>query len=438
MSTDVYRTTPASDPSTNEDMDLAADLVDILEEVPSITEEEIVDRHAPRSVHRDEFGAALWKDQYDFQERDIILPGFGDRREDCGVEIPHICSDCGYRVSVGRTCKQSQCPRCAPAWVMERAEGIVSRIWSAAKMKDGAQYKHHVAVDPPKELYVDAEDPWQECLDVLGDFLRRIEFDGVVLAHPYRGDHDEDDHEVGFAEGHADDRGEWKKRLFNEREWDGDVREELKFTPHFHIIGCAGWFPGGDVTAEIYEQTGWMFHRITRDGNSQSLGGIESVARAVAYSLSHVGIDVSGERNHYLRKKIGSAYHNADGRHDAAAADAVRTVAPKTLGMPSMEIECRADVPEDERPDDQLPEVTDADGDGDLEADSSSTTTDGMVSCRGDLVDVDDAEFVDDEDWQQTALFAEDAVEARREWHEAGGWQGWVGQATIDDDPPPD
>jgi hypothetical protein len=59
------------------------------------------------------------------------------------------------------------------------------------------------------------------------------------------------------------------------------------------------------------------------------------------------------------------------------------------------------------------------------------------VACRGDLLDVDKAEFVEDEDWRQTALFADEAVAVREEWQEAGSWQGWIGQATLEDEPPP-
>lgn len=320
---------------------------------------------------------------------------------------------------------------------MERAEPIVSRIQSAAKMKEGAQYKHHVAMSPPEDFFVDADDPWQEAMDAIADFCRRIEFDGVILAHPYSGDHDEE-REKGLGSTHKDDRGEWKNRVFNERSWE-DVREELKFRPHFHLIGCCSWFPGGDVTAYISEKTGWVTHRITeRNGSPVSLGDMTALASATTYALSHVGIDTEGERNTYLRKKVGSAYHAADDRHHDEAREAIRRVAPKTLGIPSMEIECRSDLPEDEADhDDHEPATTSDDGAGD-ESTSTSAESTGMVPCRGDLVDVDEAEFVEDPEWRQTALHAEKAVETREEWKEAGGWQGWVGQATIDDDPPPD
>lgn len=434
---DVHDTTGPGTSISNADLELAERLTEVVDSLPTLTEKEIADRHAPRSVHRDEFGAGLWTEQY--RPAALDLPGFGEEREDCGAEIPHVCEGCGKSVEIGRTCAQSTCPRCAPKWVLNRAPGIVSKIMGAAKMKDGAQYKHHVAVSPPADLFVDEDHPEQAIGRMLQQFMAEIDMDGVILYHPYSGKSDD---ETGFAENHNDDRGEWKHRLFEGRSW-GDVRDELQHRPHFHIIGTCNHFPGGDVTAELYRRTGWVFHRITeRNGSPVSLGDMNAVARAVCYAISHTGIDtredgLGGESNRYLKWRKGSAYDAHDGRNIDAAREAVYRVAPDVLGIPSMDVSCRSEVPEDECEHDH-DHIEDLDGDGGLEDGSTSTTEPGMTTCKSALVDVDDADFVEDENWQRSALYYEEAVEARQKWDEAGGWQGWSGQATISDveDPP--
>ncbi len=410
--------------------DHLADLIE--EDLPTVTTEELEQRW-------DELVDSGQKPT-DFRPRQLDLPGFGeayDGSEDripCGAEIPHVCKDCGDRIDMGRTCYRSRCPRCAPAWVTQRAPGIVNRIMSAAKMKEGAQYKHHVAVSPPPDLLVDIEEASDDTaedaiISMLQNFMREIGMDGIVVYHPWSGDN-----EKSFEENH-DDIGEWKKRLFSDRDWHGDVREELQHRPHFHIIGTCPWFPGGDVTKRIHERTGWVFHRITKkNGSPVSLGNYKSVARAVTYALSHTGIDTEGDRNRYVHGKVGSAYHNADDRNLPKSTEAVHEVAPETLGIPSFQIECKNDLPEEEADHDEADALEASESE-----ESSSEETSSRVTCGGGVENIDKADFVEDEDWQQTALHADRAVEAREEWKDAGGWKGWVGQAVlVDDDPPPD
>ena len=62
-----------------------------------------------------------------------------------------------------------------------------------------------------------------------------------------------------------------------------------------------------------------------------------------------------------------------------------------------------------------------------------------MVDCRGDLVDVGRADFIDDDGWRTTARYADKAVRVREEWEDAGGWRGWLdrngdwsGQSTLE------
>lgn len=71
---------------------------------------------------------------------ELDLPGFGEpyTGEEGQIpfesDIPPICADCGHRIDIGRTCRRSVCPRCAPAWAMQTAVGHVGRLDEAARM----------------------------------------------------------------------------------------------------------------------------------------------------------------------------------------------------------------------------------------------------------------------------------------------------------------
>lgn len=449
--TETFDTTGADVAMSREDREQARELVDVLDQLPTLSYDELVDRNNEKWP-----GNALWDDErgagmldLKYRPAALDLPGFGETRDDpeCGTQLPYICDDCGKPIEVGRTCSQSMCPRCGAAWVIDRAESIVSNIWSAAKMKEGSQKLHHVAVDyvpgDGSELYVDAEKPEQEVADAITDFMDAIDMDGIVIYHGYRGADEDDVEDDRPLEREKGDLGEWKDRIFSGRDWEGDVREELNHEPHWHIIGACEWFPGGDVTKRIWEETGFLFERIAgANGRSINNDDMNSLARAVTYSLSHVCIDTRGDHNRYVRSKVGSSYHGADDRHDEQARKACQRVAPETLGIPSMEIECREELPEDEVEDDNHELVTpSSDGDGDdveVEPEPSTSTATPTVPCQGGLSLPKDADFVEDEDWRQGALYAEDAVATKARWEAVGGWKGWIAHdLTIEDDPPP-
>lgn len=217
------------------------------------------------------------------------------------------------------------------------------------------------------------------------------------------------------------------------------------------MIGACEWFPGGDQTRRIWEETGpedgkgWLFNRITPRGSAKSIQGVEHLARAVAYCMSHVGIDTSGERNRYIHAKVGSEYHNAGGpaheRNERLADSKVRKVASEVLGLPSNKVECRAAVDADDAGGLEEHSATDSDSDSDDSDDGDGDDSSDTAPCRGGITEVGDADYVEDEDWQRRARYAEVAIEAREAWEEAGGWQGWKmrnsDQSTLPTDPPP-
>lgn len=425
---------------SHEDRQQADRIISSLNEIDLLTAddlEEIYYRRNPQAAQwDDEISHAHRNIQAEFQPKRTRLPGFGDRYDDCGAKIPHACEHCGHVVEIGRTCARSECPRCGSRWVTKRAPRLVARMHEAAKMKDGAQYQHHGIISPPEDLFIDADDA-DDALEQLyefgHEFMDSCDMDGIMVYHPYRGASDADDP----AAAHEDDRGEWKNRIFENRGWE-DVRSELEFSPHLHVIGCTSWFPGGDVTKEIYNETGWVIHRITeRNGSAVSLGDLHSLARATTYALSHCGIDMTGEQNKSEYRKHGSAFHAADCRTLNDAKDAVHLVAPDTLGVPSQHVECRNQVLEDEADHDHTTSDDGDDADSDRTADDDTAT----VSCRGSLRDFENIDdLINDPDWR--APIHDDNLEeidkTYQIWEQVGGWQGWVDREQTRFAPPPD
>lgn len=366
----------------------------------------------------------------------LDLPGFGSEREDCGDEIPHFCECCGHSFDVGRTCAQSMCPRCGPAWVLKRAgtsrengeatPGYVGKLIATAKMmsaaRDEAVFTHHVTFNPPPDdWFLEAEDPLQRTFDVINEILTLMDAEGVVVYHPYRGDNED-----------GDDRGEWKKRIFSGREWDGDVRDELRPSGHFHAIVASPFIPGGDVTRKVEEQTGWVIDRVAkRDGSGRSLDGPGDVARAVTYALSHTGVDTSGERNVAAIRRYGSTYKRANVyTRDLEAADhAVRTVAPKTLGISANSVRCMKKVSDEEASEgsDALASLLEGEGDGgDVEATATTEPEDvELVPCEGAVLPIDQApHYLDDPEWRGQARHADELRREWEAWEEGDGWPG--------------
>ncbi|MBV0903928.1 hypothetical protein [Haloarcula salina] len=364
----------------------------------------------------------------------LDLPGFGDAYDSCGDDIPHFCSDCGHTFPVGRTCKRSTCPRCAPKWVTERARNIVSRLDTVCRVKSGelgeAVYKHHVVLSPPDDWYLEADDVLERTQKVIKEIMQLMDAEGLVAYHPWAGKND-------AGETVGDDRGEWKKRLFNGRSWENDVKDEVKPRGHFHLVVASPHIPGGQVTKQVWEETGWIIDRITKRGDSKKSlddDNLEDVARAVTYVLSHTGIDTRGEgHNQAAYTKFGRLWHDHDidvyDDVQRVADEAVASVAPQTLGIDPDSIRCKREVKEEDRVDDGIDTYegdTDGSGDGsgdELEADGTNEVR--MVACSGEVRDIGDApEFLEDEDWRNRAPCARELIEAWLEWEEGDGWPG--------------
>lgn len=285
----------------------------------------------------------------------LSLPGFGSRLEDCGDDLPLFCEDCGFTNVVGRTCKRSECPRCGAAWVRDRAVNVASRLAAARAMRDASREKqqrfHHLAICPPDDWYLEADDVLGATFQVIRGILEQMDLEGYVFYHPWSGKNGLEDKSREAADGEDgaewfggpdgddgdrdDDRGAWKHRLFNDRDW-SDVSEELQLRQHFHVVAVGHKVPGGQLTSDVYDATGWVMKRITKSPDSNvSLYDQLDMARAVSYCISHTGIDTSGASNRVQYRKYGSALNQADvyDRTRREVSKQVRKVAPKVLGV---------------------------------------------------------------------------------------------------------
>lgn len=358
-----------------------------------------------------------------------ILPSFGDEYHDCGDDVVHFCSGCGNTTAIGRTCSRSVCPRCSPMWCVERADPNLARLQTVCKVMSktlGASIKkHHIVLSPPKDWYLLSKDPLDRTFDVVKQILKHLQCEGIICYH-------------GWSGRDGDDRGEWKDRLFNHRDWDDDVRPELKRRPHFHAIVASPFVAGGEVTKRIEEETGWVIERIADEDSGKSIPNLQAAARALLYCLSHTSILVNddGQNNAQIRT-FGEHWHGGEDTTQVSvyestcrnAENAVRRAAPKTLGVAPNNLRCETPVPKDEQSDDTI-SLTDQ-YDETEGASTSQTKADGeeMVSCKAPLKHIKHAgEHLSDEEWVSSSRFVDQLSEA---------FNDWLGQEPHPDNPPP-
>jgi hypothetical protein len=377
----------------------------------------------------------------------LELPGFGERLEDCGKDLPHFCLECGSSATFGRTCRRSTCPRCASSWCRDQSESVFKRLLSLLKLeqsRNGRAFPHHLAISPPSGWLADADDQ-REALEAGFDAVRGIMdalgIQGVAFYHPYRG---KDEHRDG-----ADDRGEWSKRLFSDRDWQGDVRDDLKVSPHFHVIAVSPFIPGGQATKRLHDETGWIVERIADDDSGRSIGRSGDIDRdlagVVSYALSHTGIyETESGDNKSAYRYIGADLNgiHVDQDTEEKAERLVREVAWKTLGIPSANMVCGSDVArvagdcgsecEHDHGAGDVEHVDDetsagAGGGDDRETEETpEEPTGGTVErdeCDGELVSLGAApKKLESEEWVQNAVYVDETVAALREYAPKEDW----------------
>ncbi|MWG32982.1 hypothetical protein [Halomarina oriensis] len=364
------------------------------------------------------------------------LPGFGDAYPDCGDDMVHFCEDCGHTSAFGRTCRRSECPRCAPAWARNTAKTITGKLIALRSMLDARrethQRFHHLMFSPSADWTLENSDPLKRTVKVIKQILSAYGVEGVWFYHPYRGDD---------SERELDDRGFWKQILGKGLDWD-DVKDRLEYAPHFHVIVVGHHIEGSDVTKRVYEETDWILHRIHRDNSSISIPDDYALARAVSYCLSHTGVRMGyhdNGRNSNEYQYIGDTLREAQilDKYDPYVTKLVRRASVDTLGLSYNDFDCRVEREVGPRviDMDSLPGfASKGDDDRDLDAAASTSTADQEVGvddvlegsdqddtafelreCTGTMSRISTAHRVlDDPEWD--GEFADDLRDAYEEW----------------------
>lgn len=287
----------------------------------------------------------------------LRLPGFGEPEDDCGefvLPAMRFCVRSGKTHEFKHNCLRYDCPRHAPYAVRRRAAGSSDAAGIAPKLKSlllrlykarGEQnhYFHHLFVSIPDDYVFESESPLERSKEVLREIMDELGIQGVVGFHPYRGDKEDR---------FADDRGFWKDLLFHRSDW-SDARDDLDFSPHFHIVGVA---PHVDVsvTEEIERETGWVIHRRS-DEDGRSIGkdyskpddtDDDAMCRALTYLLSHCGVyetETGQRRLAAWMKGPDVASTTVYPQVKDTMQQAVYEAAEDTLGIASPSLECDCD-----------------------------------------------------------------------------------------------
>lgn len=313
------------------------------------------------------------------------ITAMGDRYESCGDEHPHFCSQCGKPakdddgdlVMIGETCWRQQCPRCGAGWSMRRAVPIVSKIESlrkeiTAQRSDSPKF-HHLAVRMDDfRAARDADDTFFDVVKTAVDEVGVNVYGGAIIHHSYSGNDDDEE----------DDLGKWKERVFSNRDWNGDVEDELKEWHHAHVLVLADSIDHLSCES-LYENTDIFIHRIQNedDDNNVSLYGVKDLAEATTYCLSHARLADDADAYRYFGTV---ANHSADHRIEARCKEVVRSVVPKTLDLYVDQNElCGREIAASEL--DHIPSVVRGSSDdgsdtGENDAEDDSTDTDDTTT----------------------------------------------------------
>lgn len=379
---------------------------------------------------------------------ELELPGHGSLGEGCGEDIPRFCAGCGRTHTVGSTCYNWRCPRCWKGADRERATAISSKLEGLRRYKEstGEGWQgwklHHLALSPPDGFAMNLENPLavlERTIELLKELLEELGAStGVLFYHPYRGED-------------GDDRGFWNEVLPDgvEVEWK-ETEDGLSFEPHFHAVVLSKFVAGGYITKALEAKTGWVVERITKGDSDVSIYDQYDLARVVTYCLSHSAVRSDGENDRCVYRYFGEV-HNF-GATDAIEAQmdaAVRSVAPKTLGLEYDSLACSEERTRLVDPEEEAERVNPAvmyEGSGAGEDEQAVEEVDvETVECGGRLLDIRKAPaFLEDEDWMERAEHADDLRETWGRWRARidnpveDAYTGPASEPEDIDGPPPD
>lgn len=241
----------------------------------------------------------------------LDIPGFGEANENCGdqiLEAVHYCTKCGNDEWRPHNCMQYDCPQHAPYAIRRRAAGTRDMAgmapkldallrWFGAYHDEAFDYSHLVLRPDPDDLPIFQTEDTLEAMKEIGRVaMDTLGVQGAMIYHPWSGENEDPD---------ENDIGKWRYRLPPQpMNWD-NLRDELEFKPHLHMIVV---HPRGVLdfsrVEQLYEATGWVFTRIVDEETNISIGDTDDpskdptphMARALTYCLSHAGIYEAGDQ----------------------------------------------------------------------------------------------------------------------------------------------
>lgn len=346
------------------------------------------------------------------------LPGHGGRRDTCGDPVPRACADCGSTTHVGNTCYRSRCPRCWKGWDKRRATMITAKLEALRRYRESKKpgwqgWKfHHLVLSPPDGYALNSDDPLGRTFDLLKEVLSEIGVDtGAMFYHPYRGKD-------------GDDRGFWKGVLPDGEEIGMEtMREEIKYSPHFHAVVLSKFVETEHVVGAVEEATGWTIHRITKSEESDvSIYNDYDLARSVSYSLSHTGIGENRADYRYFGEVANFRAEESIQREMDAR---VRSVGVDTLGLKYSSEACQVerDMTKTRTIETYAEKINlgAAHGDGEggpviVEEEIEETVRE---KCEGRYVPVAAfPKYLNDREWMEKAEHAEEMAQAWEEWRD--------------------
>ena len=229
------------------------------------------------------------------------MSGHGDPRASCGSLFRLSTCPSAHSVVVCRHhCWKPSCPECFYENAMRRAGQLTERKRALDQFRecdvgaggsDGRAWQH-VVLSPPQDL----------AIEVIGSLegykmLTRWAMDmakslgivaGVMVCHPWRHPHDEDESDASIMAGDIQGVHNWR------------------LGPHFHVIGLSS-VDLKRVSARNYKGTGWVVHLVKDQEDMDDVAFLS----AVEYTLSHAGVATpSGKRALPVFRVFGELAHS--------------------------------------------------------------------------------------------------------------------------------
>lgn len=210
-------------------------------------------------------------------------------------------------------------------------------------------YNHHAIISLPEGTRFNSADALDRFFEAGKVLLAHVNADtGMLIYHPFRIKKEYRGDVLGHESGEGDMHWRDILALVESDDWDWEeVREEfLVFAPHLHVFAVTEFFQGGAVTREIEEQTGVVIERIA-DEDGVSLGDLDDLCAAVAYSLSHAGLSYNEEEDAYRAAyryfgETANIERRANVRSDVK--ESMRRVSMDVLGVDFSDSSCKKEV----------------------------------------------------------------------------------------------